>query len=338
LTADIPSASAVGYERPKGHHLLHKVIIDADAGIGDAAAIALALFDPGLDVVGITGTAGCVSGRAATRNLQMIIEQLDPPKWPRLGGSDGGPTLPAEGQDSFVGTAAQNGPSGLGDFDVSVAELHSPRESAKLLIDLVRDAPDEITLLTLGPLTNVDLARERSPEFLSQLKGLVCLGGAVECGGDVSAAAEFNIYSDPEAAQNVLVSPATKILVPLDVGREAQMTFEQFDSLPKSERTPVGRFLRELLPFALRAHHEHLGLEGVQLAEVAALASISQPHLVTTQSMVIDVETGGELTRGMTVFDRRPNSIRQPNIDVTTSLDTQGLFDYVRRIVTVAAG
>ncbi len=128
-------------------------------------------------------------------------------------------------------------------------------------------------------------ACERAPDFLSLLKGLVCLGGSIEVGGDVTAAAEFNIYSDPIAARTVLRSPATKTLIPLDVSRKAILTFEQYDSLKTSESTRLGRFLKDLLPFAFRAHHELLGVEGVPLHEVAALAAISRPELFDRRLM-----------------------------------------------------
>lgn len=316
-----------------------KVIIDADPGIGDAVAIALALLDPNLDIVGVTATAGAVSGADATRNIQVIVEQLDPPKHPRLGSSS---EIAAGGGESFGASVVRpvdlNGPRGLGDCDFSVAELHHRHESAKLMIDLVRTNPDEIMLLTLGPLTNLEIACERAPEFLELLNGLVCLGGSVAGGGDVTAAAEFNIQSNPEAARNVLRSPATKTLIPLDVSSQAVMTFEQFDRLPKSNNSPLAAFLEALLPFSFRAHHQHLGLEGIRLKEVVAVAYLSQPRLFDSEPMAIDVETAGRLTRGMTVFDRRGIQQWQTNIDVLCEVDVQGIIDYFSRIVRGAGG
>ena len=314
-----------------------KLIIDADPGIGDALAIAAALFDPNIDLVGVTATAGCVSARDATRNVQAIVEMLDPPKWPRLGGldSDVSQTLPPH-SDAPVGTPALNGPKGLGDVHFEVAALHHQRESVRLMIEMVRAEPNEITLLTLGPLTNVELACDRAPEFLSRLKGLVCLGGSIEFGGDATAAAEFNIYANPEGARHVLRSPATKTLVPLDVSRRPVLTFEQYDSLRSSESSRMGRFLKALLPFAFRAFHEHLGIEGVPMQEITALAAVSSPELFEHRLMAIDVETDGALTRGMTVFDRRGIPRWQTNIDVLREVDSQGVLDYFCRILRQA--
>jgi inosine-uridine nucleoside N-ribohydrolase len=314
--------------------LAHKIIIDTDPGIGDAIALAIALLDPELDVLGVTATAGCVSGEAATRNVQAIIEHLDPSKWPRIGASEG----KVAGLGTDVGAepitlADLNGKSGLGDWEFRVAALHHRHESAKLMIDIARSAPNEVTLLTLGPLTNLELACERAPDFLQMLKGIVVFGGSVSCGGDVTAAAEFNMHANPEAARLVLRSPATKTLVPLDITQNVVLTFEQYDRVKPSEDSPTKQLLEQLLPFAFRAHHQYLGLEGVSLRELVALASISQPRLFERQAMAVDVETGGELTRGMTVFDCRGIPLWQTNIDVLTSVDGQGVLDYFARIL-----
>jgi inosine-uridine nucleoside N-ribohydrolase len=305
--------------------LAQKVIIDADPGIGDAVALALALHDPQIDVLAITGTAGTVTGRLATRNIQAVIEDLDPPKWPRLGCSE----LPGSRPDFN----SLNGPYGLGDREFGIVELHHTHDSVKVMIDVVRSEPNEITLLALGPLTNIAMACERAPEFLSRLKGLVCLGGAVSCGGDITPAAEFNIYANPSAARTVLLSPATKTLVPLDASNSIVLTFEKFNRVINGRQTPLAKFLASVLPFAFRAHHEHLGLEGLRLHELAALASIARPELVRTEAMALDVETRGELTRGMTVFDRRGIDQWQANIDVVRHVDAEGVIDYFSQLL-----
>jgi len=221
---------------------------------------------------------------------------------------------------AIIDPSALNGESGLGDWEFRVAELHNRHESARLMIDIVRMQPYEITLLTLGPLTNVDLACERAG-LSEPIERARVSRGIRRRGGNVSAVAEFNVHSNPPAARTVLRSPATKMLVPLD------LTFEHFNRLPTDE-TPAGRFLGELLPFAFRAYHESLGIEGICLHEVVALASLSRPRLFQSEPMAIDVELSGELTRGMTVFDRRGVRQWQTNIDVLREVDTQGVLDY----------
>lgn len=314
--------------------MAHKIIIDTDPGIGDAIALAIALLDPDLDVVGVTATAGCVTGAAASRNVQAIIEHLDPPKWPRIGCSEG--KVASFGTDvgaESITLADLNGKSGLGNWEFRVADLHHRHESAKLMVDIARSEPNEVTLLTLGPLTNLELACERAPDFLQMLKGIVVFGGSVSCGGDVTAAAEFNMHANPEAARLVLRSPATKTLVPLDICQNVVLTFEQYDRVKPAEETSTRQLLEQLLPYAFRAHHQYLGLEGVSLRELVAVASISQPRLFERHAMAVDVETGGELTRGMTVFDRRGIPLWQTNIDVLTAVDGQGVLDYFARVL-----
>lgn len=309
--------------------MIQRLIIDADPGIGDALAIALALLDPELDVVGITPTAGCTSGENASRNIHAIVGQLDPPKWPRMGWSDGPPSLaaPSGGPDPLI----LNGRSGAGELEGPIAEPHQKHDSAKLLIDLVRTYPHELTLLTLGPLTNLELAQERYPDILAELKSLVILGGTMTHGGDVTAAAEFNVYAAPEAARSVIGSLAAKTLVPLDVTSPVVLSFAQYGRLAVDARSRMRRLLDQLLPFAFRAYHEHLGIEGFPLAEVVALAAVARPDLFRRQMMAVDVETQGELTRGMTVFDRRRRAPHPPNADVVMEVDPQSVLDFLDR-------
>ncbi len=309
--------------------LSRKLIIDADPGIGDALAISLALLDPEFDVVGITPTAGCTSGENASRNVHAIVGMLDPPKWPRMGWTEG--PCSSSAQPGAPQPHILNGRTGLGDFESPVAEPHQKHDSAKVLADLVRTHPHELTLLTLGPLTNLELAQERHPTFLADLKELVILGGAIAHGGDVTATAEFNIFSAPEAARSVLNSPAAKTLVPRDVTAPVVLTYAQRDRLAIDQHPGLGPLMEQTLPFAFRAHHEHLGIEGFPLAEVVALAAIADPRMFERQPMAVDVETQGELTRGMTVSDRRRQSTKQPNTEVLTQVDPQSVLDFLAR-------
>ena len=311
-----------------------KLIIDADPGIGDAFAIALAACDPGIDLIGVTATAGCVSGAVATQNVLTVIESVDPDKWPRLGGSGGSrPAISAFKVPGVFDPLRLNGNHGLGPKELQFAQLHNQRDSAKLLVDLVRQHPHEVSVLTLGPLTNVALASDLAPDFLDQVHRLVCLGGSVAVGGDVTAAAEFNLFADPHAARSVLCAATQKTLVPLDVSREAILTFDQFDRLKQCRPQSLRWFFDELLPFSLRSHHEQLGVEGLPLCEITALASICEPRHFSESSMSIDIEPEGELSRGAAVFDRRGIPHWQQNIDVLTSVDAQGVLDYLARVL-----
>jgi len=315
--------------------LAEKLIIDADPGIGAAIAIALALCDPTLEVVALTATGGRFPGPIATRNLQCVTALLDPNLWPRLGVSDR-PGVPVPETPNSLPPPLLDGEHGIGECNVPISDLHQRHPSPRLLAELVRAHPHQVTLLTLGPLTNVELALEVHPDFLQQLKSLVVLGGSVGAGGDATAAAEFNCFADADAARTVLTHPGTKSLVPLDVSRQLMVSFDQYQRWEPFGVSRLRQLLEWTLPFALRASRQHLGLEGVRLPGVVALCAITQPQLFQREPMCVDVELSGELTRGMTVFDRRGIAKWQTNIEVVTGVDIQGVLDYMTRIIRTA--
>lgn len=315
--------------------MAEKLIIDADPGISDAMTIALALCDPALDVVALTATGGRFPGPIATRNLQCVTAVLDPDLRPRMGVSDR-PGVPFPETPSTLPPPLLDGEQGLGECNVPISDLHQRHQSPRLLAELVRAHPHQITLLTLGPLTNVELALEVHPDFLDQLKSLVVLGGSVGVGGDATAAAEFNCFADPDAARTVLTHPGTKMLVPLDVSRQLMVSFDQYQRWEPCSVSRLKQLLEWTLPFALRASRQHLGIEGVRLPGVVALCAIAQPQLFQREAMSVDVELSGELTRGMTVFDRRGIAKWQTNIEVLTGVDIQGVLDYMTRIIRSA--
>jgi inosine-uridine nucleoside N-ribohydrolase len=146
----------------------------------------------------------------------------------------------------------------------------------------------------------------------------------------VTPAAEFNIYCDPVAARDVLRSPSTLTLVPLDVANKVVMSFGHLDQLP-GESSKAGRFLRRILPFAFRTHRQELGLEGIHLHDAVALVAVTNPELFTTERAAGDVETMGELTTGALVFDRRRVPRWRHNMYVATDLDAAGVMDAIMR-------
>lgn len=310
--------------------MARKVIVDTDPGIDDAVAVAMLLVDPRWDVLGITPTGGNVSAEMATRNVQILVEQLDPPKWPRMGAA------PAN-SPAMTGRATHiHGSDGLGNSHFNVAELHHRHPADKLIVDLIRSAPYEVTLITLGPLTNVARAFERDPELPGLVGHLVCMGGAIASCGNITPAAEFNIYCDPESARRVFQSPVSKTLVPLDVTEKVIFTFDHFDRLP-DERSRVGRFLRKILPYAFRAHHEHLAIEGTYLHDAVAVCAATEPDLFRMKTMGGDVETTGEITRGATIFDRRSVTAWSPaTFDVAVEVDTIGVVSCMLKTLAMA--
>lgn len=294
--------------------MARKVILDVDPGIDDALALTLALFDPRLDVVAVTAVAGNVSADQATRNVQAIIEQLDPPRWPRVGAAV------QPDRDPMVDSRRLFGADGLGNANFAVAELHHQHPSDKVIADEIRADPDNITIIALGPLTNIANALRRDPSLATQVGQLIIMGGAVTAPGNITPAAEFNIFCDTAAARDVLRSRTTKTLIPLDATNQVVMTFDLLDQIPP-EDSKAGAFLRRVLPFAFRSHRQVLGQEGIHIHDAVALLAATNPELFKTARMAGDVETRGELTLGATVFDRRPVAEWRNNLDVALGLD-----------------
>ena len=231
------------------------------------------------------------------------------------------------------------GPHGLGDIEVATPDLHNRRESAKLIVDLVREFPHEVRLLTLGPLTNVVAACDLDPELPELLESIVCLGGVNTGSGDVTAVAEFNIWADPESAAKVFDWPTTKILVPLDISESAMVTFEDVETLSElTEGSRNGSVLQSMLQFSVRVNRQQLACEGIPLHGMTALAVAAKAESFNVEAVSAQVETNGEHTRGMTVLDRRPGATVQTNVDLVTSIDSHGVVDYFLRSFRRAAG
>lgn len=304
--------------------MARKVIIDCDPGIDDAVALCLALFDPRLEIVAVTASAGNVSAEQASRNVQAVIEQLDPPRYPRLG--------TAAKPDVSHHSSAPNihGEDGLGNAGFEVSRLQHQHPSDKLMCDEVRAAPDEVAIICLGPLTNVARAMRRDPDFCDQVDRVIMMGGSANAIGDVTSVAEFNMYFDPPAAQAVFRSRINKTLVPLDITKQVPFTLDFVTDLPE-EQTRAGGFLRKVVPYLFRSYHQTLGQESIFLHDVVALMAVVQPDLFETTDMLGDVETSGHLTTGMTVFDRRQLTAERPNMEVVTEIQVESVFDCILR-------
>ncbi len=276
--------------------MAQKIILIADPGIDTAFAVALAMLDSKLDVLALCATAGNVPALQATVNVHTLIAQLDPPRWPRLGGA------PPVTYD--VDGTRLHGTDGLGNADFPAISLHAPTASDRLLTELVRQSPHDITVVCLGPLTVLAAAFGRDPGIVKIVDRVVCVGGAWREPGNSSALAEFHIYCDPTSARKVLQSGANITLIPLDVTRK--LVFSPSDLL-------------ELL----------YGIEGFHMKDVLANAALALPKSLTLHPYFVDVETQGELTRGVTVVDARPNSKAQPNVQLATGVDVLAVRDYI---------
>jgi len=306
-----------------------KIIIDCDPGIDDTVALCMALFDPRLDVLAINAVAGTVEAEQATNNVAAIINMLDPPRYPRIGKA-----TPAENA-SITDDQFLNGSDGLAESHFEPSGRQHLQPSEKVMVDLIQQYPNQITILCLGPLTNLARLVRWEPNILTLIDQIVISGGSVKHAGNATTMAERNIHYDPSSAQTVFTSATTKSLVPLDVTEEIRFGVELLDRLP-SPGTHVGSLLRKLLPFAFRSAHQKLGEELIPLYDPTALMSILEPDLFSWEPMAGRVETKGELTRGMTVFDQRLRRSWPINMDVASEVDTLEIKEAIIRSIRYA--
>jgi inosine-uridine nucleoside N-ribohydrolase len=308
--------------------MAQKIIIVADPGIDGAFALALALHDPDLDVLAIAATAGNVPHEQATQNVQIVVEQVDPPRLPRIGAA-----LPVEYDTDG---RRLHGPTGLGAGSFPCARLHHLHAGDKLIVDLVRTHPKEVTLIALGPLTVLAAAIDRDPELPALVQRLVCVGGAWHEPGNASAVAEFHFYCDPHSARKVINCGAPLTLIPLDVMRKVMFSPSDLLELPSPESRTC-QFLRQIVPFGIGATSNLYGIEGFCLKDVLGVVALAVPKAISTRSMHVDVETRGELTRGMSVVDARTHLVAKPNVDLAVGVEVAAVRDYIDRILRRSA-
>ena len=299
-----------------------KVIIDCDMGIDDAVAISMLLFDSRFEILAVTASEGCVAAAQANSNLQAMVSLLDPDRYPRLGMAS-----PAEHAPP-VDTRYLYGEDGLGNSNFEASMRHSALPAEKLIIDTVRANPDQVTILCLGPATNLAKALRREPNLASQIDQIIMTGGSMDGHGNVTACSEFNFHFDPVSAKTILNSRTTKTLVPLDITRQVTFGLEFLEELP-AESSRCGYFLRQILPFAFRSYRQHLGQETILLNDTVGALVLLKPELFQTELVPCDVETEGQLTRGMLVSDRRNLPEGRPNVNVVTGVKA----DQVRQCI-----
>jgi purine nucleosidase/pyrimidine-specific ribonucleoside hydrolase len=303
------------------------LLIDTDPGIDDALALLLAFASPEVSVEAITTVAGNVPVERCTANVFRILEEVKPRKAPRVSQGARAPLA-----RELVSAAHVHGEDGLGDLHQFRNPDGSPRyppvearlssvDGPDLILDSAGRFAGELVVVALGPLTNLALALQRDRDRLAPVRRVVVMGGAVRSPGNVTPVAEFNFFVDPEAAAQVLRSGLPLELVPLDVTRQVVLSRAALEI--RLSACP-GRLARFISDFTLKgfAFGAQAGEVGLTLHDPLALAVALDPALVSFESLTLEVECEGTLTRGMVVADRRPSlKVRPPNCRVATSVD-----------------
>lgn len=273
-----------------------KIILDTDPGTDDALALMLALNSPELEVRAITVVPGNVTAEMGLENALRMVSLAGRCDIPVAGGAKH-PLF-----QKLITAEFWHGKNGLANIELPPSKCKvDPRFGPDLIIQLIHAAPHEITLVPVGPLTNIALAVEKDPSIIPLVKEVILMGGSIS-GGNVNAAAEANIYNDPEAAQIVFQAGWPLTMVGLEVGDKALFTRKYLDELGRTHG-PVNDFISSVLKFLVDLSAT-FGSPGSPMYDPSAVAVAIDPTLVKTQAMHVDVETSGEFTRGETVANR----------------------------------
>jgi inosine-uridine nucleoside N-ribohydrolase len=295
------------------------ILIDCDPGHDDAIALLLALASPEVELLGVTTVSGNQTLEKTTANAIRVLELVGRGDLSVAAGAD----RPLE-RDLFV-AAYVHGESGLDGPALPPPEAQPvDQHAADFLAERILASAEPVTLVPTGPLTNVALFLERHEEAATRLRGIVLMGGAI-AEGNVTPAAEFNIWADPEAARAVFRSGLDVTMIGLDVTHKALMTPEHGERLRRAGRT--GTVVAELLEFYSAFHREVYGFPGSPVHDAVAVAHVMRPGLVETKHRNVEIECESELCRGRTVVDLWRRTDREPNAHVAVDIDAAGFLD-----------
>lgn len=307
-------------------HRKIRMILDVDTGIDDALAIVLAVKRPGISLEAVTTVYGNIDVAAATRNTLQILEVAGAPDVPVAAGAARALTRPFVRKASHI-----HGANGIGEVDLPAPTRVPVAEAASdLIIRLARENPGEITLVPVGPMTNVALALMKAPETAQLLDRIVLMGGSLYhpgVPGIPSPMADANFFNDPEAARIVFQSGARVTMVGMDVTMKTLFTGAMMDAF--AERGDAGtRAVVEASRYYLAAYQaQYPDITGCALHDPLAVAVAEQPDLVTIERLQCDVECLGEITRGQVIADRRRTGRTVPNVDVCVDVDVPRFMD-----------
>lgn len=307
-----------------------KVILDTDPGGDDIFALIwlLSLVQQGhLELVAVTTAAGNVGADRTFANASQVLS---------LTGF--GQTVVGRGaavSDQPTANAAHiHGTDGMGNLSQSFAagehDFATAPAADDLIIAALNQAPQEVTLIAIGPLTNLAAAEAKQPGILRKAREIVVMGGAFTCPGNVTAQAEFNIWFNPAAAQVVLGSRSDVVIVPLDVTRRLVFTETMADSVRAANpQSPVAPLLTQLTTFLMEtslSYRETSGQPGFLVHDAATLAYLVYPETLLLKRAAVQVETQGQWTQGQTLMDRR-HCPKQANAWVALDVNETGFFD-----------
>ncbi|UWQ97118.1 nucleoside hydrolase [Rhodobacteraceae bacterium M385] len=302
--------------------MARKIIIDTDPGQDDAVAILLALASPEVEVLGLTAVAGNVPLELTAKNTRIVCELAGRPDVPVFAGCDRPMKQPLVTAEHVHGKTGLDGPV-MPDPTMALRDRHG----VDFIIDTLRAEPSgSVTLCPLGPLTNIATAFERAPDIVEKVQEIVLMGGAYFEVGNITPAAEFNIYVDPEAAQVVFASGRPITVMPLDVTHKALTTAPRVRAF-RDMKTKPGTMVAEWTDFFERFDKEKYGSAGAPLHDPCVIAYLIRPELFSGRLVNVEIEVQSPLTRGMTVADWWGVTDRKKNAMFMGDIDADGFFD-----------
>ena len=298
------------------------IIIDTDPGQDDAVAILLALASPEhVNVLGVVAVAGNVPLDLTQKNARIVCELAGRPDMPVFAGADAPMARKLVTAEHVHGKTGLDGPP-LPEPAMALQE----QSGVDFIIETLRtEPPGTVTLCPIGPLTNIGIAFAKAPDVVERVQEIVLMGGAYFEVGNITPAAEFNIYVDPEAADIVFKSGVKLTVMPLDVTHKALTSQAWVDDMA-ALGTETGRMVSAWTDFFERYDMEKYGSTGAPLHDPCVIAYLIKPELFTGRHVNVEVETQSELTRGMTVADWWDVTDRAPNAMFVGGVDRDGFF------------
>lgn len=299
-----------------------KIIIDTDPGQDDAVAMLLAFGSPELEILGITAVAGNVPLKLTEKNARKICELAGKPETKVFAGAIRPLVRDPVSAEEVHGKTGLDGP----DLPEPTMKLQEQYAVDFIVETIMSEKFGTVTLCPLGPLTNIALALIREPKIAKRIRQIVLMGGGFFEGGNVTPAAEFNIYVDPQAADLVFRSGIPIVMMPLDVTHKALTKASRVEKFRKLG-TRVGNATADMLEFFELFDERKYGSDGGPLHDPCVIAYLLKPELFSGRECNVAIETGSELTMGMTVIDWWGVTKRPKNALVMRDIDHDGFFD-----------
>jgi len=293
------------------------VIIDCDPGHDDAMALMLALASPELEVVAVTTVAGNQTLEKVTANAIRVLDVVDAHDIPVAAGADRGLIHTAEAAGEVHGETGLDGP-----HLPPPSREPEPLHAVELLAQKLRERP--LTLIPIGPLTNIALLLATHPELAPQIERIVLMGGAIGL-GNVTPSAEFNVWADPEAASRVFTSGLEVTMVRLDVTHRAMLSKERAEALRPSGH--AGAVVADLHAFYRQFHERVYGHSDTPVHDALAVAHVIKPDVITTERLHVEIDITQGPCRGRTVVDQLKRTGTAANTQVSTDVQAAAFID-----------